>query len=109
MTEYNVNKALISKLKENILQKYDDQFSNASKKHGVTKKEYLLKVFPSLVYKKNRCCSRVWNSGFGLQCSRKPLSNGLCKIHYKEVLKKGFLKHGHILDDPPHMFNSKSI
>lgn len=109
MTEYNVGKSLIYNLKQKILCDYDEIFSEESKKYNISKKLYLLEVFPSIIYNKNKCHSRIWNNGFGMQCSRNIVSNKLCKIHYNELLETGCLKHGHILDEPPIYFKKCSL
>ena len=58
-----------------------------------------------LDFNPDRCCARVWNHGFGGQCTKKHLEDGtLCKGHQntKDKLPEGDeLKHGYFNHERP--------
>lgn len=51
--------------------------------------------------KQDRCCARVWNGGYGGQCSRKQKRNELCQKHQDIIIQQGELWLGYITEKRP--------
>lgn len=109
MVDYDVSYKLNDDLKKYILEKYNHVFTEVSEKQNKTRNEILIENAPFIIIDKTKCIARVWNNGFGKQCSRFKEDRGLCKIHCKQLQKKGELTLKTIYDEKPKYFNKYSI
>jgi hypothetical protein len=57
--------------------------------------------------KQNKCKCRIWNNGYGGQCSNRIKQDNLCKRHYNMLQKDHVLPFGWI-DDPLPSSNLKT-
>jgi len=56
---------------------------------------------------KNKCIARVWNYGYGRQCSRNICNRNLCKTHLKQLDTKGSLSLNTIYEPKPNFSGFK--
>jgi hypothetical protein len=110
MADFSLSKKTISNLKKQIIHDNYDNFTKIANLKKQSINQFIITEIPSLIYNPNKCQSRVWNKGFGQQCSRCPKNGGkYCNLHYNELISKGYLKHGDIQDPPPKEFKKKAI
>lgn len=67
------------KLKADILQEI--KFEEGDKEIIVKELNQYLTKNKLLQEKKNQCKARIWDNGYGGQCSHKSIHNGTCKKH----------------------------
>ena len=109
MVDYDVSYKLNDKLKKYILEKYNNVFNEIAEKQNKTRNEILIENAPFIIIDKTKCIARVWNNGFGKQCSRFKEDGGLCRIHCNQFQKKMELPLKTIYDEKPKYFNKYSI
>ena len=109
MVEFTITKKTLSNLKHNTITHNFKNFTKIANLKNKNLNQFILNEIPSLIYNPDKCLSRVWNKGFGKQCSRCPKNDKYCNLHNNELLTKGYLKHGNILESPPHFFKKGAI
>lgn len=108
MVDYDMSKSNIPELKKMILQDYEKIFLDLSDYYNLERNELLKQFFGYLIEDNTKCIARVWNKGFGKQCSRKKKDCDLCTLHLKQYKSKGLVL-GTIYDEKPYYFNKYSI
>ena len=58
--------------------------------------------------KKNKCLCRIWNNGYGGQCSNNSKVDHLCMRHYNMLKKDNILPFGYITESRPE-YNLKNM
>ena len=109
MVDYDISYKLNSELKKYILEKYNHDFIKIAENNNITRNKLLIDNCPYLIIDKTKCIARVWNNGFGKQCSRKHTNRNLCNVHYKQFQENGELTLKTIYDEKPPYFNKYSI
>ena len=109
MVECDISMSMVNDLKRYILQEYNSYFLQLSDLENVSRNNYLATYMPYLIENKHNCIARVWNNGFGKQCSHKKKHNDLCSLHLKQYRSEKGLVLGTIFDDRPDYFNKYSI
>ena len=52
-------------------------------------------------FTENTCQARIWNEGWGGQCSSQKKTGHICQTHHNVLLNKGYLWLGYITEDKP--------
>ncbi len=109
MADFCLSKKTISNLKKQIIHDNYVNFQKIANIKNQSINQFIIENIPSLIYNPQKCQSRVWNKGCGQQCSRYKKNGKYCNLHYKELITKGYLKHGNILALPPKGFKKNAI
>ena len=109
MADFTLSKKQFAAISQNIITKNYDNFTKIAKLKNQSTNQFILEQIPSLIFNQDKCLSRVWNNGFGKQCSRCQKTDKYCQLHYNEIENHGFLKHGNIMEPPPKTFKKMSI
>ena len=72
---------------------FSDNETICSHKKMITRKKF--------TFTKDTCQARIWNEGFGGQCSFHKNEGNLCKRHHNMFEKYGYLWLGYIHEDKP--------
>lgn len=107
MTEYEISSRLNNELKKDLITKYNDIFQELAKTQQKTNNNFLIQYCPFLIEKQNKCIARVWNDGYGGQCSRNICHRNLCKTHLKQLETKGCLSLNNIYEPKPNFSGFK--
>ena len=109
MADFTLSKKQFAAIKQNIITKNYNNFTKIAQLKKLSTNQFILEHITSLVFNPDKCQSRVWNNGFGKQCSRCQKTDKYCQLHYNEIETHGHLKHGSILEEPPKTFKKLPI
>lgn len=109
MVDFTFSKKQLSSIKQNIITRNYSNFTKIAQLKKQSTNQFILENIPSLILNHDKCLSRVWNNGFGKQCSRCQKTDKYCQLHYNEIENHGYLKHGNIMEPPPKTFKKMSI
>ena len=89
--------------KERIRHLLEEEIQNLPVDFTDIKKDISSKVITrkKFTFTENTCQARIWNEGFGGQCSSQKKTGDLCQKHHNILSKNGYLWLGYISEDKP--------
>jgi len=89
--------------KERIRHLLEEEIKNLPVDFTDIKKDISSKVITrkKFTFTENTCQARIWNEGFGGQCSSQKKTGDLCQKHHNILSKNGYLWLGYISEDKP--------